>query len=200
MVVLDKRFTNRWQGRLSYVLSKVEGSINNSGANTFGASTAFETPTRALVNSFGTPINDRTHEIKVFGTWQVPKVEVGLNVFYRYLSGRTWTPFQRFSGRVINYPLSSGRQPYLEPFGDRRLDSESFLDFRVEKIFKLGSGTDRLAVYADVQNAFNAGTILAVNTRYPDVSIAGYDQPVAMGDPTAIAQPRRVLLGARWSF
>ena len=47
---------------------------------------------------------------------------------------------------------------------------------------------------------FNAGTILGVNTRYPEVSIAGYDQPVVLGDATAVAPPRRWLLGARWSF
>jgi hypothetical protein len=39
-----------------------------------------------------------------------------------------------------------------------------------------------------------------VNERYPEVSISGYDQAVAMGDPTEISAPRRMLLGARWSF
>ena len=46
----------------------------------------------------------------------------------------------------------------------------------------------------------NTDTILSVNARYPEVSIAGYDQPVAYGSPTAINQPRRLYLGARWSF
>jgi hypothetical protein len=200
MVVLDKRFSNRWQGRVSYVWSKVDSSINNSGANTYGASTAFETPTRSLVNSYGHPVNDRTNELKVFASWQIPKIEVSLGGYYRYLSGRTWTPFQRYNSRTINYPLAAGRQPLLETFGNRRLDSESFLDLRLEKIFKVGTGTNRISVYADAQNLFNAGTILSVNTRYPEVSIAGYDQAVAMGDATSVAQPRRWLLGARWSF
>jgi len=39
-----------------------------------------------------------------------------------------------------------------------------------------------------------------VNGRYPEVAIAGFDQAVAFGSPTSISQPRRVLLGARWSF
>jgi hypothetical protein len=200
MVVLDKRFSSRWQGRISYVWSKSEGTVNNTVSNTYGQSSLFETPTNALVNSFGRPVYDRPHEIKVYGTWQIPKIEVGLSGYYRYLSGINWTPFQRFSSRQITYPLSSGRSPWLEPFGSRRLDSESYLDLRVEKIFKVGTGTDRIAVYADVQNVFNASTITGVNGRYPEVSIAGYDQAVAMGDPTSIAQPRRMLLGARWSF
>jgi len=198
MFVLDKRFTNRWQGRVSYVWSKTKSSINNTGSNTYGQTSAFETPTNALVNNYGYPVNDRTHEIKVFGTWQIPKIEVGLNGYWSYLTGRTWTPYQRYSSRQIVYPRSAGRQPWLEPFGDRRLDNESYLDLRLEKIFKLGQGTDRLSVYADVQNLFNAGTILSVQTRYPSVSIAAED--VEFSSPTTIVGPRRWLLGARWSF
>jgi hypothetical protein len=199
MFVLDKRFTNRWQGRISYVLSEVEGSIDNNGASTFGAGTVlFQTPSRALVNAYGHPVNDRTHEVKVYGTWQIPKIEVGFSGYFSYLSGRNWTPFQRYSSRLINYPLSGGRQPFLEPRGNRRLDSETNLDLRLEKIFKVGAGTDRISVYADVQNVFNAGTIQAVNGRYPSVSIANED--VAFGSPTTIAGPRRWLLGARWTF
>jgi len=198
MLMLDKRFSNRWQGRISYVLSKAEGSIDNSGANTFGASTVFQTPTRALINAYGRPVYDRTHEVKVYGTWQIPKIEVGLNAYYRFLSGTNWTPYQRYSSRAVSYPLSSGRQPLLEPRGNRRLDNESYLDLRIEKIFKVGAGTDRIAVYADIQNLFNAGTVIDVNERYPSVSIANED--VEFGSPTEVIGPRRWLLGARWSF
>ena len=144
MVVLDKRFTNRWQGRISYVWSKNGSSINNTGSNSYGQTSAFETPTYALVNNYGRPVNDRTHEVKVYGTWQVPKIEVGLNAYFNYLSGRTYTPYQRYSSRQIVYPRSAGRQPWLEPFGDRRLDNETSLDVRLEKIFKLGNGTSRM--------------------------------------------------------
>jgi hypothetical protein len=200
MFVLDKRFTNRWQGRVSYVLSKADSSINNTGSNTYGQTTFFETPTNALVNSYGHPVFDRTHEVKVYATWQIPKIEVGLNAYYRFLSGTTWTPYQRYSSKLINWPgwASGGRQPFLEPRGDRRLPNESYLDLRLEKIFKLGTGTDRLAVYADIQNVFNAGTITDANERYPSVSISGSD--VDFGGPTEIVEPRKFILGARWSF
>jgi hypothetical protein len=196
--VLYKRFSDRWLGRVSYVLSKTESSIANTASNSYGQTTQFETPTNALVFAEGRPVNDRTHEIKVYGTWQIPKIEVGLNAYYSYLTGRNWTPYQRYSSRVLNYPLSSGRQPLLEPRGNRRLDDENYLDLRIEKIFKVGAGTDRIAVYADVQNLFNAGTVIDVNERYPSVSIANED--VEFGSPTTVIGPRRWLLGARWSF
>ncbi len=46
MFVLDKRFSHRWQGRVSYVWSKNEGT-NNGGFNTYGSSTQFESASRA---------------------------------------------------------------------------------------------------------------------------------------------------------
>jgi hypothetical protein len=198
MFVLDKRFSNRWQGRISYVYSDTKSSINNTGSNSYGQSSAFETPTLALVNNYGHPVFERPHELKIFGTWQVPKIEVGLSAAYRFTSGTTWTPYERFSSRDIEYPRSAGRQPRLEPFGNRRLDNESYVSLRLEKIFKLGTGTDRLSIYADIQNLFNAGTITDVQERYPSISIADHD--VAFSSPTTIADPRRWLLGARWSF
>ena len=200
MLVLDKRFSNRWQGRISYVYSKSEGVLNNQGSATYGASSFWETPTNSLVNTFGPLTNDRPHELKVFGTWQVPKIEVGLNAYYRYLSGRTYTPFQRFGSSTINFPTSAGRQPFLEPRGGRRLDAESYLDLRIEKIFKVGTGTDRISVYADAQNLLNAGTVIARNARWPEVAIAGYDDPISFDAPQELIQPRRFILGARWSF
>jgi hypothetical protein len=200
MFVLDKRFSNRWQGRISYVYSDTKSSINNTGSNTYGQTTFFEAPTNSLVNSYGHPVYERPHEVKVYGTWQVPKIEVGLNAYYRFLSGTAWTPYQRYSSKLINWPgfASGGRQPFLEPRGERRLDNESYLDLRLEKIFKLGAGTDRLSIYLDIQNAFNAGTITDVNERYPSVSVSGND--VEFGSPTEIVEPRKFILGARWSF
>jgi outer membrane receptor protein involved in Fe transport len=200
MFVLDKRFSNRWQGRVSYVLSKNEGSVNNGGFETYGASTQFESASRALVNQFGPLEWSQNHELKVFLTYQVPRIDVGLNAYWRYLSGWPYTPYQRFGTSAVNFPVSSGREVFLEPRGSRRADSRSTLDLRLEKVFRIGQGSDRISLYADVQNLFNADTITDVQDRYPNVSIAGFDDPVAFGGPTAVTPPRTWLLGARWSF
>lgn len=202
IVELDKRMSNRWMGRVSYVYSKSEGTVNNNGSSTYGVSSFFETPTNSLVNSYGETNNSRPHELKVFGSYQVPRIEMSINGYYRWLSGRTYSPFQRYGSSQINYPTSAGRQPFLEPRGGRRLESESVLDLRLEKTFDLG-GRQRLAVYGDFQNVFNAGTVTAVNSRYPEVSVTlddGSTFPVAFEGPTAIIEPRRMIFGARWSF
>lgn len=199
MLVLDKRLLNRWSGRVSYVWSKAEGGVDNNSYWTYGQSTYYETPTRAVVNAFGRLTNDRTHELKVFGTWIVPTIELNLSAYYSYLSGRNYNPYQRYGTRDINFPLSSGRQPLLEPRGSRRLESQSLLDVRVEKIFNI-SNAGRIAVFADFQNLFNSSDVTGVNARYPSVAVAGYDDPIVFEGPTSLVQPRRFSLGARWSF
>jgi outer membrane receptor protein involved in Fe transport len=200
MVVLDKRFSNRWQARVSYVLSSNKGTQDNTGFDTYGSSTLYESASRALVNQYGPLTFSQNHEVKVYLTYQVPKIDVGLNAFWRYLSGWPYAPYQRFGTSSVNFPVRSGRQVFLEPRGDRRAPSMNSLDLRLEKIFRFGTGTDRVSVYADFQNVFNEGSITNVQTRYPNVSIAGFDEPVQFGGPTAVMPPRRILLGARWSF
>lgn len=200
MAVLDKRLSNRWLGRLSYVWSQSEGTINNDGFNSFGTDTLFESPSRALVNAEGPLTNDRTHEFKVLASYQVPKVEVGLNAYYRFLTGRTYQPIQQFSANVINFPLSTGRRVNTEPRGSRRLDDESVIDLRLEKIFKFGGRRDRLALYADITNLFNDSLVTAVITRSPNQAIGGVDEPVDFGSPSQLIAPRQIQIGARWSF
>ena len=181
------------------VYSKSEGYLRNNGAPTYGQETFCETPTLALVNSFGRTNNDRPHELKVFATWIVPKVEVNLSGYYSFLSGRPYTPFQRFGSGDINWPTRAGRGPFLEARGNRRLENESNLDLRIEKIFNV-TDFGRLSVFADIQNVFNESTMTAVNTRHPFISVAGFEDPITFEGPTTVVQPRRFRLGARWSF
>jgi hypothetical protein len=200
MAVVHKRMSNRWQAQVSYVLSKTEGTISNGSLASAGARTFFENPNEALVNSFGPSLNDRTHELKVLAQVDVPVVEVNLGAYYRYLSGRTYAPHQQLaSSAVPGFPASSWRRPFLEPRGNRRLPSESVLDLRLEKLFRIGQ-RDRLAVYADITNVFNAEVVTSRQERYPDRVTAGIETPVPFDAPATIIPPRQFQIGARWSF
>jgi Carboxypeptidase regulatory-like domain/TonB dependent receptor len=200
MVVLSKRLSKRWQAQASYVYSKVEGTVDNAASSVFGYERYFyETPTTALVNSDGPLSFDRPHEVKIFATYQIPKVDIGINAYYRYVSGRTYAAFERYSSSEINFPISSGgRSPYLEPLGSRRVDAESIVDVRFDKMFKVGSRRDRFSVYVDIANLFNAGTVTRVVDRYPSLSIGG--SSVDFGGARTVIAPRQATLGARWSF
>ncbi|MCL4817988.1 MAG: TonB-dependent receptor [Vicinamibacteria bacterium] len=200
IVTLEKRFTNRWSTRISYVASKTEGGADNNGFDSYGASTLYESATRALTNNAGRPTNDRPHELKVFLTWEVPKVDVSVTGFWRTISGTTYSPFQEYSSSQLNFPFRTGRRIFLEERGSRRLDTQNQLDLRLEKIFRFGGGAERLAVFADVANLFNSSRVVGVQTRAPEAAIGGVDQPIVFGAPTAITAARQVQLGARWSF
>ncbi len=213
MFTIEKAYSNRWRGSLSYVYSKSDGTIDNTSESLFNPFARFsQTPTLALINAQGKLTNDRPHELKVYAGFQIPKVEVAVNAAWRTLSGRTYTPFQRFASSAINFSAtsyyfgsSSGRQPNLEPRGDRRLPMENYLDLRLEKVFQVGGRKDRIAVYADFLNLFNKGTVIGVLSRVPNTSVllpdgSGESVPVAFEAPSAIISPRQVILGARWSF
>ena len=215
MFVLTKGFSHRWRSQISYVWSQTKGTVNNGSTGSFGSANSFyASPTRALVNADGFMSNDRTHEVKAMVGVQIPKVEVAVNAYFRSVSGGTYAPFVQLSGSAVGYSLtgyyfgfSSGRAVSLEPRGSRRFETENILDLRLEKIFNLGGGDHRLAVYGDITNALNAGTISGVTTRVPTTTFfnpppaaVGSTTAVPFGGPATIVSPRQIQIGARWSF
>jgi hypothetical protein len=208
MLVASKRFTNRWQAQVSYVLSKAYGTVDNTSEGSFGANSStnggggtrqYETPNVSLVNSDGELTNSRRHELKVMFGAQIPVVEIGFNAYFRGMSGRPYTPFQQFAASVINFPATSAaRRVLLEPRGNRRREAEKILDLRLEKIFKLGAGKNRVAVYADITNVLNQSTVTGIQVRVPDLVIG--NETVLFDSPTGVIAPRQTTFGARWSF
>ncbi len=141
MFVLSRALKNRWQAQLSYVYSTTKGNVNNDGAEGAGLSTTFENPNYALVNSEGDLGFDRTHEMKLFLGYQIPKVEVGLNAYLHAWSGRPWQGYATVSRSVVNMP--SNINPWVEPRGTNRNEVETLVDLRAEKVFPVGFYSDR---------------------------------------------------------
>jgi hypothetical protein len=215
MFMVSKNYSNRWRGQISYVYSKSEGTIDNTSEALFNPFARFsQTPTLGLINADGRLTNDRPHEIKAYLGFDIPKVDISVNAAYRMLSGRTYTPFQRFGSSSINFSVtgyyfgsSAGRQPLLEPRGSRRLPTENVVDLRLEKVFKVGGRNDRLAVYADFLNLANSGTVIGRLSRVPTTSLSlpppaepGSAADVPFEAPSLVRDPRQAILGARWSF
>jgi len=208
MFVASKRFSHRWTGQASYVLSKAYGAVDNTSESSFGSNSAtnggggthqFETPNVGLVNANGEQTNSRRHEVKLMLGVQVPVVDVGINAYFRSLSGRPYTPYQQFAASVTNFPpTSQGRRVFLEPRGSRRRESENILDLRLEKIFKLGADKNRIALYADITNVFNASTVTGKQVRVPNLVIG--TETVLFDAPTGVIDPRQTTFGVRWSF
>lgn len=193
MFVLTRGFADRWQAQVSYVYSKTNGTVTN-GAFSGITSSQFQTPNGALVNSDGLVGFDRKHEVKVFAGYQIPKLEISANMYYRYLSGVPWTPFRRVPSSTFNWTGSIDL--FLEPRGSRRNESQQIMDLRFEKVFQVG--INRLGLYLDAENLLNAGFVTGVQARHPSATISGTSVP--MGGPTAVTSARQLTFGGRWSF
>jgi hypothetical protein len=193
MAVLSKSFRDRWQAQASYVWSEAKGTVDNSGTASVTGS-QFLTPNGILVNADGRMLNDRTHEFKFYGGYEVPRLDVLVSAAWRAMSGRTYNAQRVVGGSTFNYPSSLTIN--LEQRGRRRLEKFQQVDLRLEKSFRYD--VHRFSVFVDIQNLFNDDTIFAVQTRYPSRTIAG--APVAFEAPTQINTARQVTIGGKWTF
>jgi hypothetical protein len=197
MLVFQRAYMNRWQGQVSYVYSSTKGTINNSGTQGI-SSGQFETP-NGLVNTDGYSYGNRTHEFKVFAGYQIPKIEVSVNGYFRAISGYPYTAYSNVSSSVFNW---TGRiNVNLEPRGTHRNDVWTQLDLRLEKVFDVG--IHRFGIYADLENLFNQQVVTDRQDRYPSRGLTDYygnSFTLPFGGPTYLIGGRQITLGGRWSF
>jgi hypothetical protein len=212
MLVLQKIYRNRWQAQVSYVLSSTKGTVGNS---TYAgiSSGQFETPNTILVNADGPTAYDRRHEVKVFAGYQIPKIEVSVNGYFRYLSGWPYPAVRRFgAGNSTLGGWPSAITPNLDAPDAHMNDSGTNLDLRLEKVFN--AGIHRFGVYLDLQNALNQITVNSRQSRYPNRALtmpsayagngldleAGESVDVWFGDALTVSTARQLTFGLRWSF
>ena len=206
-VMLNKRFSNRWQLLASYVYSVTKGTMdNNSAYEDIGFGRGSYDP-NFWINADGNVTNSPPHQIKVQGTYAIPVVGVNFSFYYRGISGDAWTT--RF--RTISY--SQGRITFFaEPRGSHRYPFLNIVDVRLEKTFSLAK-IYKLGLIFDVFNLFNNNTITDWGTRLQRTTSSnptgGYDYfplvPTYSAstdhhDLLGLTLPRRARLGIRFMF
>ena len=173
---------NRWQAQVSYVLSKAYGAVDNTSEGSFGANSStnggggtrqYETPNISLVNLNGELTNSRRHEVKLMLGVQVPKVEVGVNAYFRSLSGRPYTPFEQFASSVINFPpTSAGRRVLLEPRGSRAArDARTYWTCVSRRSSRSAAARTASRSTPTSRTRSTPSTITGVQVRVPDLVI-----------------------------
>jgi hypothetical protein len=196
MLVLTNNRSNRMYYQLSYVLSKAEGNVDNSGFGAWLNGFTWDSPNTAIINTFGELTNSRRHEVKAYLTYRVPRIDVMLGGNYTGYSGTPYTAFQQYSSSELNLPFQSRRRIFLLPRGSERNDFLHQIDLRAEKAFSIDM--HRFGVYVDIANLFNNAAVITHQTRYPSTVIS--DQTVLYNAPTEIQGARQVTFGARWMF
>lgn len=196
MLVLTNGFKGNLGYQFSYVLSKAEGNSDNTGSGWLYGS-GWISPNTSLINDFGELTNSHRHEIKMYFTYRVPRVDVMLGGNYTGVSGGPYTPYAQVgSGTLGGLSPSSARQIFLEPRGSQHLSFSNQVDLRVEKAFQQAG--HRLGIFADMTNLFNNATITGVQTRFPSTSIGGHT--VLYQAPTRVQGARQITFGAHWTF
>jgi hypothetical protein len=191
MLVLSNSLRNRFGYQFSYVLSKSEGNVDNSGFGAYGGNSSWTSPNN-LINAFGELTNSRRHEVKMYFTYNIPKVDVMLGGNYTGLSGRPFTPSNVYTNGQLPTGGSARRTIFLEPRGTEHNDFFHQVDLRTEKVFNVQG--HRFGVYADMVNLFNTNSVTARQATYPSSGGIAYKAP-----PT-IQGARQITFGGRWSF
>lgn len=174
-----KRFTNRWQLLLGYTLGRNKGGI------AFGE---FNDPNNLELQQ-GIVGNDATHQLKLSGTYLLPRVEVAIS---SSLVRSTGYP------RQFTYQITRAQVPTLtrsaqtirvNERGDERLPAVTLLDLRFSRPIRLPGGR-LFEPQVDLFNATNADTIARI------VDAVG----PRLGFPTEILAPRILRVGFSLSF
>jgi hypothetical protein len=177
-LLINKRFSHKWQLMASYVYSKAKGNFDNIQDSGAGFNTTFQNPNNQI-NAEGTLTNDPTHMLKIQGSVILP-FDINVNVNFQYVSGTTYTKY----GRIIPDDESALVDPnkssiYLEEKGSNRYPAVKNLDIRLEKTFRLGERM-RLGVLVDIFNVLNEGYATSYETLYSNFEeLLGWSAPRA---------------------
>jgi outer membrane receptor protein involved in Fe transport len=201
-LVLQKRFADDWQFLGSYAISQSNlertaivngeygGEEEGAGGIGFspGGTAAYLSPNGAINNSGESDFFDRTHQIKVVGSYQIPRFDVLLAGTIKHQTG---TPYGRILTLTEDANGNSFNQGqvivFAEPRETFRFPSINNVDFRASKFFVFDR--HRVEFIFDVFNLFNSNVVTNFN-----VNTASFQ------DPLNVYGPRVFRLGARWIF
>jgi outer membrane receptor protein involved in Fe transport len=200
-LTFHKRMSNRWQTLASVLYSSSSGM----GRRSFRQDVNVESPMfwdDTWMGSLNQTINNlegplpytNKWEVKVSGSYTVPKIEVDLGARLRFHTGRAvWkldeyplhTQYGEAPGGVID--TGGGAIVAGDPTNPDYLPKLTLLDLHLEKAFSLG-GPRKLHLVVDGFNVFNSYTPMNIDVQWE------------YGKVTSIPQSRRFRLGVRYQF
>ncbi|HEX6738153.1 MAG TPA: TonB-dependent receptor [Vicinamibacteria bacterium] len=193
-ITATKRFNQRWQVLAGYTWQKTEQDLDTS----VRARTA--TNPNDKINASGPILFDRTHLLKLTGSYTMPRgFELSAN--FRAQTGAPITRTVTFSG------LTQGNVTVnAEPQGSQRLDALTTLDARLAKVFKF-NGTRELEATLDGYNLLNAATVWDVRTLTGRINVREGGDPTSalinqqqFLSPLGFIGPRIFRLGLSYRF
>ncbi len=187
--------SNNWLLRATAELKNQKIHFEDNG-KTFGGS--FQDPTnvpftdgtwwaeQSTGSGSGGVYTGSRWNFKLSGAYQFPH-DFTVGAYLKVIDGNVVPIIRRLDFQ--NY-TNGAFNVLLEPFDAERLETLKYMDLRVEKAFAL-AGYGKLAVTADIFNAFNSNTALRIERRANTFQFR---------EPQEIVSPRIVRLGLRYSF
>jgi hypothetical protein len=204
-VEVARRLGNRWSANASYTWSRFEGNFDLDYATgfVFNTSSLIQDGPGAFVqepNRFGPLRQDRTHVLKLFGTW-MPTEMLTLGGYIRVQSGAPWNARgqDRAGASALNY---------LEPAGSHRNPTWGNLDLLASYRLRLN---ERAVVSLEgrLLNALGNQTVISTDSVQfldtPVLPVPPYIGTYTLPNPlfntaNGFAPPRRLVLAAVASF
>jgi outer membrane receptor protein involved in Fe transport len=191
---VTRRFKDNWQLIGSYVYSKTRGNFDNTattaGGDPGGPGPFLDTP-NSLVNANGILTHDQTNQVKLQGTYLVPKLNLSFSGNYTYFTGDTWTPLTncllQSDGSCFQFNQGTVRF-FADSRGSRRLPAWNQIDLRGEWHIP---GLNSASLLLDVFNVTNQGIALSVSNR---------ENSSSFGQPATYTLPRNYRLGLHYTF
>ena len=116
----------------------------------------------------------------------VPRTRVVVAANLQHLSGKPWAATAR-----VNPQDLTARASLIEPRGSRRLSSQTLLDVRISRAFRLGD-LEPIDLRVDVLNVLNDTAEESIQT---DVTISVCWR--SFGRPNIFMDPRRAMLSVK---
>jgi len=200
-LVFTKRYSNRWQMLASLLYSHSNGMANRI----YSQDMNFEGPMvtdNNWMSSLNYTVDNMTgplpftpkFELKISGSYTIPKVELDLGLRFRMHTGRPVWQLEALSEITQwNYPgpsgsvLEGGIGSIVGETTPQYLPAQAIVDFRLEKTFKLAK-YGSFNVILDVFNLFNSNTPTSLDYQWE------------YGRVNAILDPRTFRLSFLYQF
>ena len=212
---LEKRYANKWSGRISYSLSKADGTGNNQADKNL-----YQAQTNLNLDAWrGPSAADRRHILSLGAQTEIPKTGgVTLSSTMRYMSGAPFTIFDSSidadrNGELVD-PVPAGTYSGTAP------DSMKNVEYKGGRNGAIGPDYFQLDARAGWRRKVRSDRALELFLDiYNITNRANFDNPTAPGVPGASTDrrlpatflvltnlrggggfPRQALMGARFVF
>lgn len=196
-ISLSKARSNNWQGMVSYTYNEAKGNTNSDSNADFQGDWLALDP--RAPNAYGPQPGNIQHQVKAFGSYFMDNGLEFSGVF-NWNSGVLYSRTQLISGRslpVMDAAYTDGgvvdTWQSANSVGSQTGPSYYTLDVRLKYAYKFGAGS-KAEVFLDVFNLLNRQS---ATSEMPLVAGSG---AYKFGEANAWVEPRRMYIGARYSF